>query len=194
MNIIEAIQLLKKDDSNLLDVTLGFVQSEISGIYKDISKIHLISAEQAFISATRSNNSEAEIRVAIGHLRDSFNAYQVYLDKGTTVLVFWQSKWDAETSTLIQLKLASLAFVISLIYKKLNDENNYLSWKNVGLFYAKGYISNKSSYLEEIKRNIEVNPLIYQANGAGRLLLEYKEIYRQEKPFLDSFLEITNQV
>lgn len=158
MHIIDTIKHLKKENSNLIDVSLQFIRQELNSILKDVAKIHLISAEQALISASTSNNSETETRVAIGHLRDAFNSFQVYLEKGTTVFWIFPVSWRDEETTDIQFKLSSIAIVIALIYEKLNDINNYISWKNTGLTFAKLYIANRPNAIAYILKARKYEP------------------------------------
>ena len=177
-----------------MNTTIQFVQSELGNILKDVAKIHLISAEQAFIAADRSNNSESETRAGIGHLRDAFNSFQIYLEKGETFLGIFRTSWNAETKTSIQLKLASLAFVIALIYKRLDDESNYLSWKITGFEYAKTFILNREKSVAKWKNAQTIKPgtpnIPIQIVQSEYYLLKYKN----ELVFIELFSKVIDEV
>lgn len=150
MNIIEAIKILNQDENNLIDTSLRFVRTQLNGVLVDVAKIHLLSAEQAFISATQSNEPETEARVGIGHMCAAFNAYQLHLEKGVKILWF-KTDFSPEDKCRFQLKITSIAIVISLIYKRLKDENNYISWKSIGVTNAKKYLQEWRVVVEGFK-------------------------------------------
>jgi hypothetical protein len=195
MNIVEAIKLLKKDKNKLLDTTLQFVQTEIFYVHKDIAKIHLLSAEQAFISALRSNDPNSESRVGIGHLRDAFNAYQVYLDRGDVWLGIFTVPWNPIVKTEIKLKLASLSCIIAIIYEQLNDKSNYLTWKNITMNEAKEYMQNRPTAIEKwknatTKKSMGTTGMIWITVEDTKIQKQYKE----EIQFIKLFSEIVKEI
>ena len=196
MNIVETIRTLKDSSGNFLDTTLQYIQYEMSGILKDVARIHLTSAEQAFIAATTSNNSEGECRVGIGHLRDSFNAFQIYLDRGDKWFGgLFYTKWELEETTSIQLRMASIALVISLTYKRLGDESNYITWKSTGYKFATEYLNKRAIAIGNWKDAKKSN-MNGGGNGGGATYsadLAKRQAYKDELLFIDLFTkEIKN--
>jgi hypothetical protein len=193
MDIVETIRVLKQEDSKLIDTTLQFIHYEMHGFLKEVGKVHLLSAEQAFISASTSNNAESETRVGIGHLRDSFHSFQLYLENGRTKFGFYKTAWEPETRTSIELKLASIALVISLVYKRLNDESNFWAWKKIGLAHAKDYINNRQSAVSDWQNAMETYT---EGSYSIRRRPNYRirELYDKELVFIDLFSKAVKEI
>lgn len=197
MNIVETIRILKNGNGSFLETTLQYIKYEKSSIIKDIALIHLTSAEQAFISAVNSNNAESECRIGIGHLRDSFNAYQLYSDKKPKFFFgLFEGVWIPEELTDVQLKLASIALIIALIYQKLNDESNYITWKSIGFRFANEYSKSRASAIDNW-RTARISDRNQGGQGAQPTYSIDKvkrQAYIDELAFIDLFTHVIKDV
>lgn len=197
MNIVDTIRILNEEKGSFLKTTIQYIQFEMSGILKDVAHIHLVSAEQAFISATTSNNPEVESRIGIGHLRDSFNAFQMYLEKGDKWFGgLFYTRWQPEEMTSIQLKLSSIALVIALIYKKLDDQSNYITWKNTGVRIGLPFVQERAFAIKGWKEAEKSNN---DQGWNGRQPtyspdLKKRQAYKDELVFIELFASAIKEV
>lgn len=149
MNYLETLKNLKEDNNKLIDTSLSFVRYEANNILYDVAKIHLLSAEQAFISAEISNDQATELRVSIGHLRDAYNAYQLFLESKRSYLIFFKRNLSLSNKTVVYLKLSVISAVIAILYKKINDTNSYIGWKSTCYEETNKFITNRSKVIQK---------------------------------------------
>lgn len=196
-DLLDTLKKLKSEEQNFIEFTLKYIHYELGNIFQDIARIHLISAEQAFFSAKISNNFEGEIRVGIGHLRDAFNSFQISLDKGRSIKIFGLSvirfKWWSDNRTKLLLKLASVASVISILYLRIEDENNYMTWKSNAINISEQYKTHRSKHISDWQK--KEDPDSEPLRGLAALdegLLDMS--FRQETKFINELIKAVKNI
>jgi len=73
-----------KTGVSIVKIVLRYLDNSFDSLFREIAEVHYTSVRQAFADAERMNDVERrnfEIQVARVHLRDTFNAYQHFLNR-----------------------------------------------------------------------------------------------------------------
>lgn len=135
MAILSTIQVLKVS-TDLIKVVIAIIDvmnNKIDTIFDEIAKTHYKSAKQALESSAKSNTPNGmlmELRVSLGHLRDTYNFFERYKDSYKTKL-FGLRKIGLDESEKYRVykEMVEISFLISVIYFKIKDIDNSNVWK-----------------------------------------------------------------
>ena len=137
MDAIMIIGGLKKTyDAIMLEAELSCIYKSIANVYSDISEAHFKSAKQAIIAAKTSNDSNMEIRIAIGHLRDSYNVLMSLENKTRKIRSFLfqvTEKEIIENKYRFWEQLSFLSSILSVLYKNIEEYENASFWEKCSL-------------------------------------------------------------
>jgi hypothetical protein len=125
----------------------------IKGAYADLANAHFKSAQSAFAAVQNSIEPNHQVRIAIGHLTDAFNIYEVLLTKTKTniTLFFFREEIpvvSVEDSPQIKMCLFEIATCIAINYADVGELENGKMWKAKAMKYMSDYLNAKTAYLD----------------------------------------------
>lgn len=125
-------------DTYAIENMINEIREQISGVYFDISKSHLKSAERAVEASRKSTEPRQELFASIHHLYDAFEVLQPLLTKTRTYkeLFFFTKTEDViKDKTKIYIPSFKISTLIFLLYNMLEQNENANDWEEKIYFY-----------------------------------------------------------
>ena len=179
-----AADIVIKIYNNLkLSEEIDQIYCSIAQVYNGMSLAFNTSAASALEAANHSNAPAHEIRGAIINYRDSFNTLAVALQTKRTVGFFKKKEVDLiQDKEVIKLNMAKIARFVAILYKYLNEKENFDHWKAKAIVNFEQGIGNLtiSTYKLHENNQIFVREESYEVkevdnNGYPPIITSYTE-------------------
>lgn len=127
--------------------------NEIKSIYIDFSSVYFLSAKQSLKS-----NTKEETRAAIHHFIDAYNTLKTLSAKKRKKIYLWG--WYTKEFDVIDIGsrqslnkiLTSISVIISILYFKIYEYNNYMYWQRCSLRNKINELSFMTIPIDELER------------------------------------------
>ena len=119
-----------KTGVSIVKIVLRYLDNSFDSLFREIAEVHYTSVRQAFADAERMNDVERrnfEIQVARVHLRDTFNAYQHFLNRKRKV---FSTPISADKKAGALSRCIEIATLIALTYAEVGEEPNAKAWRD----------------------------------------------------------------
>lgn len=179
------------------------IRKDLVEIYFDMARIHLKSAEESLIAATRSSaHTTDEIMSAIHHFYDAYNTIKKLEGKKTTktfLLIFKSEELTVDSQLKIYEPCVKIGILIHSLYCLLGEKDNATDWREhvIQDFYVcldyygfDGYDNRNFSgdeynrlknitpkYEQYVKEDIEEHTKYNGFLGDGNEMFEYETEY-----------------
>ena len=110
--------------AQVIEAGLDFIKEESDDIFRKIAEVHGRSARQSLETAKRSNAKDQEIRVAIGHFRDTYN----FLERDNEQMFSILRRGDNIRAMM------EIASIISIHYRCIGDLAGAREWAERAYF------------------------------------------------------------
>lgn len=142
-------------------------EREIDTLYEEIERIYIDFSNVYFLSAKQSlrSNTKEETRAAIHHFIDSYNTLNTLTTKKRKKIFFfgWCTKEyniiDKSNPSPLNGILTLISAIISILYFKINEYNNYIDWRKCSIENKKNELSFMTISIEDLER---INPLFIE--------------------------------